>query len=88
MDVLYAMQPWVVKATRPNIYNQEHTIMNNARYGRTAQRIYGPVSLLQIGHSLTFNGLLYSLVLFLWHVLLLHEKSLKSRLLREFQNDF
>lgn len=42
MDVLCAMQPWVVKATRPNIYDQEHTIMNNARYGRTAQRTHGP----------------------------------------------
>lgn len=35
MDVLCAMQPWVVEATRPNIYNHEHTIMNNARYART-----------------------------------------------------
>lgn len=25
--------------TRPNIYDQEHTIMNNASYERTAQRI-------------------------------------------------
>lgn len=71
--IVCPMQPWVVKATRPNIYDQEHTIMNNARYGRTAQRIHGPVSSLGIGHSLTFNGSLYSLVfcLLLWHVLLL-----------------
>lgn len=35
MNVLYEMQPWVVQATRPNIYNQERTIMNNTRHGRT-----------------------------------------------------
>lgn len=52
MDVLCATQPRVVKATRPNIYDQEHTIMNNARYGRSAQRIHGPVGSLQTGHSL------------------------------------
>lgn len=44
MDLLCAMQPQVVKATRPNIYDQEHTIMNNACYRRTVQRIHGPVS--------------------------------------------
>lgn len=73
MEVLCAMQPRVVRATRPHIYDQVHTIMNNARYGRTAQRIHGAVSSLRIGHSLTFNGSLYSLVLclFLWHALLL-----------------
>lgn len=43
MDALCVTQPWVVKTTRPNIYNQEHTIMNNARYGGTAQRTHGPV---------------------------------------------
>lgn len=73
MEVLCAMQPRVVRATRPHIYDQVHTIMNNACNGRTAQRIHGPVSSLRIGHSLTFNGSLYSLVLclFLWHALLL-----------------
>lgn len=88
MDVLCAMQPWVVKATRPNIYDQEHTIMNNARYGRTAQRIHGPVSSLQIGHSLTFNGSLYSLVLclFLWHALVLLCENLASSESQLFRN--
>lgn len=56
MDVLCVMQPWVVEATRPNIYDQEHTIMNKAPYGRSAQRIHGPVSSPQTGHSPALNA--------------------------------
>lgn len=47
MGVLCAVHPWVVKATRPNICDEEHTIMNNAHYGTAAQRVHGPVSSLQ-----------------------------------------
>lgn len=59
MDVLCVMQSSVVKAARPNIYDEEHTIMNNACYGRTAQRIHGPVSSLQIGRSMVHYTVCY-----------------------------
>lgn len=36
MGLLCAVHPWVVKATRPNICDEEHTIMNNAHYGTAA----------------------------------------------------
>lgn len=57
MNVLYEMQPWVVQATRPNIYNQERTIMNNTRiHVMGEQRSHGPFLSVPVGHSLRLNG--------------------------------
>lgn len=64
MGVLCALQPWVVKETTTNIYHQEHSIMNNALYGRRAQRIHAQFFSLPTSHwdiYSTFNGSLYSL---------------------------